>query len=89
MTKERWQELSDMKEEHEDLEVKIAHLKNCLKSDTAIKMYAVNYDLDWRRDGEQLTLEHTTKEMQALLINHEIAECKKRIEVITKEFEKQ
>jgi hypothetical protein len=89
MTKERWQELSDMKDEHEDLGLKITYLKNCLKRDTAIKIYAVNYDLDWRRDGESITLEHTTQELQALLINHEIAECEKRIEVITKEFEKQ
>jgi hypothetical protein len=89
MTKERWQELLDMKDEHEDLALKITYLKNCLKSDTAIKIYAVNYDLDWRRDGESIVLEYTTKELQALLINNEIAECEKRIEVITKEFEKQ
>jgi hypothetical protein len=89
MTKERWQELIDMKEEHEDLGLKIVHLKQCLKSDVGISMTAINYDIDFKRNGGYCTLDNATKEMQALLINHEIAACQKRIEEITKEFEKQ
>jgi hypothetical protein len=88
MTKERWQELIDMKEEHEDLAVKILHLKSCLKSDMRIQLTAVNYDVEFNRNGGYLTLENATKEMHELLINHEIAACQKRIEEITKDFER-